>query len=188
MDGHDADMAVVFNVFIWTYGLILLGRGRSDIKLKPRSIILNYGTVPTLIGAVLFFTGAGSYIPKGVLNGFSYLGGLCTPVSLFVTGSLIAAIPLKKLFSNLNTYYVCFIKLLVIPFAVYFILRFGFRAENEFALFGAIVSGLPTAANAPMFAELYSIVPDFAAQTVGIMTVLSTFTVPVVVWLLGLVQ
>lgn len=176
---------VTFNIFIWTYGLVLLGRGRDDVKLKPLNIVLNYGTVTVLIGAILFFTGLGSYIPAGVLKGFSFLGGLCTPISLFIMGALIAAVPLKKLFSDLNVYLVCAVKLLIFPVMIYPLMRYVFGLDADFSLFAAVISGLPTAANAPMFAELYGIEPDFAAHTVGMMTALSTFTIPLVVYVLG---
>lgn len=54
------------------------------------------------------------------------------------------------------------------------------------SLFAAIMAGLPTAANATMFAELYDIDPQYSAQTVGIMTLLAVGTIPLLVYITGL--
>jgi len=43
-----------FNVLIWTLGIVILAKGRDDIKVTVKKIFLNYGTVPCAIGLLLF--------------------------------------------------------------------------------------------------------------------------------------
>ena len=45
---------VIFNLFLWTWGILILAREREDIKLTPKKIFINYGTVPCAIGILLF--------------------------------------------------------------------------------------------------------------------------------------
>lgn len=174
---------ITFNLFIWTYGLFILGRGRDDIKLDPLKIILNYGTIPCILGIAFFFMRV--TFPAPVMTAMTYIGNMCTPISLLITGSLLATIPLKKLFTSLTVYYTCLIKLIVVPLIVFFIVRLV-GLDARMSLFAMIMAGLPTATNTTMFAEIYDIEPGYAAQTVGIMTVLAIGSLPLLVYIANL--
>ena len=54
---------ISFHLFLWTWGIFILGRGREDIKLTPKKILLNYGTVPCAIGVLLYLHGYGGARP-----------------------------------------------------------------------------------------------------------------------------
>ena len=181
--------SVIFHVFAWTYGLIILGRGRDDIKLNFKKVIFNFGTIPCLIGILLYFASAISF-PEGFLSSLAglkkaldYLGGLCTPISLLVLGGVLTTLPLKKLFTNWKIYYVCFIKLIVFPLIVYLIAKFVLQLGDEMSMFTMIMAGLPTASLTNMFAELYDIEPGYAATSVGMTTVFSVATLPLIVYI-----
>ena len=45
---------ISFHIFLWTWGISILARGRDDIKLTPKKILLNYGTVPCAIGVAVY--------------------------------------------------------------------------------------------------------------------------------------
>ena len=64
---YGAFFMITFQVVLWTYGMILLGRGRDDIKVKPLNLIFNYGTVPCIIGIILYV------LPFDLLTG-SFIG------------------------------------------------------------------------------------------------------------------
>jgi predicted permease len=181
--------SVIFHVFAWTYGMIILGRGRDDIKLSVKKVLLNFGTIPCFIGIVLYFI-SGLNIPQEFLSGLSglkkaldYLGGLCTPISLLVLGGVLTTLPLKKLFNNWKIYYVCFMKLVVFPLITYAVAKFILNIGDEMSMFTLIMAGLPTASLTNMFAELYDIEPGYAATSVGMTTVFSVATLPFVVWI-----
>jgi len=48
-------------------------------------------------------------------------------------------------------------------------------------LFIAVICSLPSPSNVAMFGEKFDILPDFAAHAVGMGTILSTLTVPIMV-------
>ena len=56
----------------------------------------------------------------------------------------------------------------------------AYSGRYKFALFGALMMALPTASSSAMFASKYDMQPELAAQTVGLTTVISVITVPVI--------
>jgi len=167
---------IVYNIASWTYGMYILGKARSEIKMSFKKMILNFGTTPCLIGIALFFLQV--KFPAPILAATDYMGSLCTPLSMLIIGGLLANIPFKKLFVNLKVYYLCLIRLIAVPLVVIIVSRI-IGLDYTFSIFAAILSSMPTAANAGMFAEKFSIKPEFAAHGVGMTTLFSAVTVPV---------
>ena len=168
---------ISFQITLWTWGLMILARKRTDIKIKLKQIFINKGTVPCAIGLVFFFTGIP--LPEFVRSGCDYLGGLCTPISVLITGALIATKPLKQFFTLPKLYYLSLMKLVVLPIlvcAVMSILNF----DANTIIFCTIAAAMPSAAVASMFGSIYSISPSYASQAVGFTTLLSVGTMPLI--------
>ncbi len=203
---------IIFHLFIWTWGISILARGRNDIKLTPRKIFINYGTVPSAIGLVIFFSKAFIKIPStswvapvfDACGSFlDYIGGLCTPISVLVTGALLGTIVLPKMFTSAKLYLHSAVKLIAIPVIICVLTKLVFTlilAVNPgamsadtvtmYILLATAMSGVPSAATITMLAELYDIEPGYASQTVGMSSILSTATLPLVMifaqWVAGL--
>ena len=193
---------ISFHLFLWTWGIMILARGREDIKLTPKKIFLNYGTVPCAIG-ILFFILKGvieipadsAFLPvwNAALSFFSYLGNLCTPISVLVTGALLATISLPRMFTNGKLYLHSAIKLIAFPLVICTLAKLAFmcitaafpdalsaQSIEVYILLSAAMAGVPSAATISMLAELYNIEPGYASQSVGMTSILSTATLPVV--------
>ena len=169
---------VGFHLFLWTWGVFVLSRGRDDIKLTPKKIFINYGTIPSLIGIALFLLPF--RMPEAIISFSKYLSGLCTPVSLLITGALIASRSPRKLFGNIMTYVISLFKLVVIPVLTACILRL-LGLEPFFIVFGTVMAALPSASVISMFTELYSMDSGYSSQIVGITTLFSVGTLPLLV-------
>jgi len=180
---------ISFNILIWTWGISILARRRKDIRLTPKKALLNFGTVPCAIGILLFLCKPFLEIPDFLTQTFSYLGGLCTPISVLITGALLATISLPKTFVNPKLYLHAAIKLLAIPMACCVLAKLCGLNATYIQLITAL-TGVPAAASITMFAELYDIEPGYASQTVGFTSVLSVATLPVVMlfaqWIISL--
>ncbi len=180
---------ISFHLFIWTWGIFILSRGREDIKLTPKKILLNYGTVPVAIGVVIYLLKPVFVLPAAVGNFFSYLAGLCTPITVLITGALIATVSLGSMFKNKLIYLHSAIKLLVFPIVVCLLAKLCGLSET-YILLCTIMAGLPSASTITMLSELYEIEPVYASQTVGMGSLLTTFTLPCVVlfaqWVISL--
>lgn len=174
--------SVMFNLLQWTVGMYILGRANPEIKMSPKKFILNFGTIPCLIGIVLYISQI--QLPEPITKTMSYLGSMCTPVSMIIIGVILAQIPYKKLFSNAKVYLLCICKLLVLPLIVAVLCLVG-HLPREMAYFCVIMAAMPSAATSAVFAEKYDIAQDYAALCVGISTLLSVGTIPLICWIWG---
>jgi predicted permease len=168
---------IAFNIFTWTWGMVLLGRKRSDIKINLKSMILNYGTLPCLIGLALFAFRVP--VPDAVAAAVDSIGKICTPISMIITGGLISTTSPKEIFTSPKLYAIAALRLFTAPALVGLIAALcGLSAD--LVMFLTILAAMPVAANTVMFAELYDIRPKFAAAAVGLTSLLSTATLPLV--------
>ena len=180
---------IAFHIFLWTWGIAILARGRDDIKLTPKKALLNYGTVPCAIGILLYLIKPVLQMPQSVGKFFSYLGGLCTPISVLITGGLLATISLASMFKNKKLYLMSFLKLLVFPVCACILAKLC-GLSDTYIMLCTVVAGLPCASTVVMLAELHDIEPGYASQTVGMTSLLTTATLPCVVlfanWMISL--
>jgi len=178
-----------FNVVLWTWGICILGRKRDDIKLTPKKIFLNFGTVPSVIGFIIFIIPAlipSFRMPTFTTQTLSFVSSMCTPVSMLIIGALLSTVNLKKIFISPKIYYVCLIKLFVIPMIVCLVMRLiGF--SDTWIIFATTISAMPSATAISMLAELYDISPGFSAQCVGASSLLSIASMPLVIYLASLI-
>ena len=180
---------VSFHLTLWTWGIAILARKREDIKLTWKKVLINFGTIPCTIGILLFVLKgllqsrfASFDYPLFFYEGCRYLGSLCTPISILITGALIATKPLKKMFTSAKLYYLSAIKLIAIPILVCAIMSV-LRFDYDTILFCTVAASMPSAAVSSMLAELHSISPSYASQGVGFTTLLSVGTMPFVLFL-----
>lgn len=179
---------VSFHLTLWTWGIAILARRRDDIRLTVRKILLNYGTVPCAIGILLYVAKAipGFAIPSFFQSFANYLGGLCTPISMLITGALLATRSLRQIFGNKNVYYLSAVKLILMPLAVLGVV-YLVGLPYEMSMLLVVMAAMPSASTITMLAELHTISPGYASQSVGTTSLLSTATLPLVLYLAKLV-
>ena len=168
---------IAFNLVIWTYGIFVISKAGSGVKAKPINMVLNYGTVPCILGIILYMLPW--QLPHVVTDAFKMIGDITIPCSMFIIGGVIATIPFGKIFSDIKVYILLFIKLLIIP-TVSSALAYILGLDSFYIYFVAIMTALPCASNTVMYAEKYDVAPEFGAKLTGISTVLSVATVPLV--------
>lgn len=171
---YGAFFIVSFHLFVWTRGIMILARKRDDIKLTPKKILFNFGTMPCLIGFLIFISRIS--LPDFAYDLVGYLNDICTPITLIISGANIARRSLKKMFTNKNVYYVCFVKLVAMPVLIATVLWL-IGLPEYMIVFGAIMASMPCAAVVTMFGEMYRISPGYGAELVGASTVFSVVTI-----------
>lgn len=178
---------VGFNILLWIIGLGIIARGRDDIKLTPKKIFINKGTVASLIGFAIFIIpaipGCADFeLPKFISTALNYISGLCTPISMLIAGALIARKTLKEIFATPKIYYLITTRLILLPIIFCFLLKFiGF--SDFWVIFLTVALGLPSATSTITFAEVFDTSPEYAAQCVGATTLFSIATMPCIVLL-----
>ena len=168
-----------FYVFMWSWGQVILARGRSDIKITVLKTIVNPGTVPCYIGLAVLLLGI--RFPTFVVDYTKYLADICTPVSVLITGALLATKKPRELFSDYRVYIIAVTKLLILPLLVSLLARV-IGLPDYMVIFATIMAAMPSGAITSMFGEIYGIAPGYAAHIVGISSLFSPITIPVVMY------
>ncbi len=185
-----------FNIVLWTWGLSIIARGRKDIPLSPKKVLLNWGTVPCYIGIIIYLCkglvpmllgekvalGFANYVAPPIMQAFSYVAPMCTPISMFIIGALLAGRTPRQLLTNGKIYYLCALKLVVFPLLVCGAMRL-LGLDAEWIWFATIVAAMPSATVVTMLAELHDVAPEYSAQVVGTTSFLSVLSMPVVLLL-----
>ncbi len=177
-----------FHLFVWTWGMIILARGREDIKMNVKKVLFNFGTVPCFIGIALYLLLSADIItiPSAVVRYTGFLNNLCTPISVLIVGALIATRTVKQIFCDFKMYYISLCRLIIMPLCVCLIAKLCGLSPNMI-LFATAAAALPSATNITMFAELYDIAPGYAAQTVGVTSLFTIVTMPCIMLLADLI-
>ena len=175
---YGAFYVVTYNLGCWSHGVMLMAKGKAGYKITLKTIFLNVGMISCILGFLLYALQVP--IPGFLRTTAMHVGNLCTPLSLIVTGSLLATIPLMKMFTNYKLYLFCAVKLVALPllFALVIHLCGANRLIGDINLtvFMAVMVSLPPAALTSLFANMYDVKPPFAAQIVSLGTLLSPFT------------
>ena len=184
---YGAFFIISFHLATWTWGIAILARQRADIRLTVKKALGNFGTIPSLIGFLLFVSRIP--LPEAFTDFSAYLASLCTPIAVIITGANLARRSLKKMLTSPLVYYVNLWRLVIIPMAVT-VLLWAIGIPDNFVIFGCVMAAMPTAAVATMFGEMYDIQPGLAAEFVGSTSILCTATlVPVIsfaAWLVSM--
>ncbi len=175
-----------FHVYLWTMGMWILSRGEDHIKLTPKKAIVNYGTIPCLAGLGLYLLKGAVPVPS--IFDFSYkftnyLGSLCLPISVLVTGALLASQDFKKLLTDKRLYLFNAIKLILVPTiicALAKLVTLGMADNYEIVLFCGVICAMPCAATITMLAEMYDLDSPYAARMVGSTSIISLATLPLI--------
>ena len=174
----------VFNILLWTIGYRMV----SD-QAQDRNIIKTICTTPVLIAVVL---GLAIYlgrvpVPELVKQPLALIANMNTPLSMIITGMMIAGSDMKKLLKNPNLGILIVIRMLVIPvvcFGIFALLGIhGMAAEVV-----VLLEACPSAAITSVFAVQYHHDEELAAGAVVFTTLLSIVTLPLCAFLLTMMM
>jgi len=170
----------VFIITLFTVGDIIMKDGHIRGKVNIRSLLLNKIIAATVLGLLFFLFSV--KIPEIIGTGLRMMGNMTTPLSMIVTGAMLAENDLKAVFSGWKIYVVAAFRLLILPLLVFFILRFIITDELAITIL-MIVAAMPVAVVAAIFAAENGKEPHMASKLVFITTVLSIFTIPLLVYI-----
>ena len=176
---YGAFYVISYNLGVWSFGVWLMSKGKAESGVTVRKIFINAGTVPCFIGLALYIVQIP--LPDFLMTAMDTMGSLCTPLSLIVTRSLVAALPLREFFLNPKFYGFLAVKLVALPLLLAIILRFtgisALIADIDLAVFLTVMVALPPAAFTTLLATLYDVKPSYSAQLISLGTILSPFTI-----------
>lgn len=170
----------VFNILLWTFGYGLVS-GSSN----PREVVHSLVRTPVLYAMII---GLAVYllqipIPELIVQPIQLLGNMNTPLSMLITGMLIASGNLRSIVCDKHIWKLAAVRMLLIPvvcLAVFVLAGFSGMAAQVVVL----LECCPAASITSVFAVQFGHDEHFAAGSVVLTTLLSILTLPLYALLL----
>ena len=173
----------MFNLFCWTYGIVLMEKGKQKEKkslwerIKPLCTIT---ILAIIVGLVMYFTRI--KLPKTITDTLEYIASMNTPLAMIVSGIYIAQSDLLGAFKKGRIYFLAAVKCLLIP-SIFVIILLVLPVDMTLKLTILICSACPTAANTMLFANRFGGDEKRASHIFTVTTLLSVVTIPLVVFI-----
>lgn len=163
----------IFNLFVWTHGIIIM-TGEKDIKQISKAI-LSPSIIAIFLGMIFFIFGI--KLPVPIYEGFNSIASMNTPFAMLVAGITIAQTNVLKIFKKIRIYYICIIKLLILPIVMVFLFSF-LNFERTVIITSILATSCPTGATGTLFAIKYNKDSLYASELFAMTTIFSIFTIP----------
>ena len=167
---------VMFNLFSWTHGVILMEKKLSLKNLKEGLISPMF--IATLTAVLLFFLQL--KIPSVLLDSMNYIADMNTPLAMMVAGFSVAQADIGKMCRNLRLYYTSAVKLIIIPLCTIPLLML-FHLPSEVSMTVLIAAACPSATTGTMMAIRYKQNYTYSSEIFSMTTVLAVVTMPLLV-------
>lgn len=168
-------------VLLWTHCKSMLSNEKG---FELKKIYTNINLIAIFIGILLFITKI--HIPSVLQGTLKSVGGTVAPISMIITGMIMAGAELKKVFSNGRIYLVLFFRMIFFPFIVFMIIYFtGITKVIDngamilLVIFIATIT--PTASSITQMAQVYGNNEQYAGAINIMTTIVSIVTMPIMV-------
>ena len=171
---YGATYIAVFQIVLWTYGVILMSGSAKNISL--RKILINPGVIGTVLGIMVFVFSIP--IPFTISEPIKYLAALNTPLPMLIVGFHLAGASLA--IKGVSAWVSIIFRLVTAPLLMLAgVYSFGIRGVVLTAL--VIAASAPFAAATTMFSEKFGADTEISATAVSLTTLMSIITMPVIV-------
>lgn len=169
--------------FLWTHAQsLMMGKGNFNWK----KIVLNPNLIAIAVGLVLFF--AKMKLPTVLGNAVNSLASVIGPMSMLMTGMLLAAVDFKKVFTNGRIYILTLLRMVVCPGVEVAFLKYSGLAllvpdGATILLISLLATTTPCASTVTQLALLHGRDANYASAINALTTLVSIATMPLMVWL-----
>ena len=168
---------LIFNIFFYTLGAHVLSKGKNsfyDIFVNPVSLM-------SVLSIILFFI---KRLPVFITNTVSIVGDMTLPLSMIILGSMLTTVAWKNLFTDIKSYMVALLRLLVFPLIMMaaLVIAGRFTEISSYTIFTLVImTALPVGTMNAIFAEKYNCAPKFCARTVTLTLFFMVVTLPIII-------
>ncbi|MCM1269123.1 MAG: AEC family transporter [Ruminococcus flavefaciens] len=166
----------VFNLIVWTHGIILIS-GEKSMKNIVK-VLYSPTIIAIVLGIITFFLQIRLHeVPAKALE---FISQLNTPMAMIVSGVTMAETNVLKLLKKGGVYYICFLRLLLIP-AILAALLSPLGISEKVRLTVIVAASAPPAAMCTLQCIRYGRNSVYASEIFTAGTILSVLTLPLVV-------
>ena len=164
----------LFNILLWTVGYAMVSG-----KVRTGEVLHSILTTPVLwsvlLGLTLYLCRVN--VPELIRQPLQLVGNMNTPLSMIITGMLIAGSKPEKLLGNREIYRIILIRMLFIPLVSFLLFRL-LSVQGMVAEVVLLLEACPCAAITSVFAVQFGYNEDLAAGSVVITTFISIVVLP----------
>jgi len=174
----------VFNILLWTMGYGFVS-GSSSAKEVVHSLVRTPVLYAVAAGLAIYLLQIP--IPNLIAQPLELLAGMNTPLSMMITGMLIAAGSLKDIVADVHIWKLAAVRMLLIP-AVCLVLFSLLGFHGTAAQVVVLLECCPAAAITSVFAVQFGHDESFAAGSVVLTTLLSIVVLPLCALIITMVM
>lgn len=168
---------IVFNVFMWSWGVSIMNGGRGEGKGEAWKMVVNPGTVSIAIGLPLFLFSV--RLPEVLSAPVHHLSNMNTPLAMTVVGYSLMGANFGRVAKIGAVYASSLLRLVVSPLLALAILYpFAGRIDREMAVAIVIAASAPVGAMIAMFSVSFRRDVDVGVAIVSATTLASIATMP----------
>lgn len=168
----------LFNIFIWTHGVMVM-TGSKGLNKKFLKKLISPTIISIILGLICFIFQI--KVPAVMYEALNYVADFNTPLAMLVAGVTIGQSNIIKILTkSIRTYYVVFIKLLVVPLIV-MALVIKLPINEMLRIIAIIMAGSPCATTIILFSIKYKKNSVLAAEIFTLAMLLCLVTIPLIV-------
>ncbi|MBQ9330769.1 MAG: AEC family transporter [Oscillibacter sp.] len=170
-------LTIPYNLMCYTLGpLLLVGAKQFDWHK-----VISPGVCASTLALILALTRV--RLPQALGETLAFVGDITVPLSLVLLGSLLAELPVGKLFNSPQLWILTFVRLLVMPVALWLVLR-PLGAAPVMLGVAVMEMGMPTAVNGSMISIEHGGDTESMSRIIFVTTLASLVTIPIIASLL----
>lgn len=173
---YGAAFVGIFNIFLWTYGVICMSGDKKGISVK--SLLLNPGILGVVIALIFFLLSF--RLPEVIAQPVKYLASLNTPLPMFIIGFYLSNSKISSGLRDKNAWLSALIRLIVVP-VIFISLMYLLGVRGNILITVAIAVSAPIAATTTMFATKFNKDTELSVNLVSLSTILSIVTMSCIV-------
>ena len=171
-------------------------RKSTKSELSVRKLLLHPVTIASALGLILLISGINVELLESsglsiVSDSLEMLKNLVAPLSMTGIGLRLATLDMKGTLRDAGMYIFLALRHLILPvltiLTILLVRLIGIPVDDMTATVTVILAATPAASSATMFAEKYDCDANYTSRLVVISTVISIATMPLILFLTGLI-
>lgn len=172
---------VVYNLFMWSHGIRLFSkRDERNIRTKIQSLICNPNIIAAIVGLIIYIVQI--KFPSIIDVPLKDLASINTPLSMLIIGSNLSEISLSEVFSNKISWQGTLFRNIIVPIISMLVLKL-FQLSQLAYIALIIMISCPIAGVVVLFSILNDFDVKLPTQLLCLSTLMSIFTIPLMIWI-----
>ena len=173
-------MGLSYNLTVYTLGALSISSDSGDSGQRPdlKKVMLSSINFALLMSLIFYF--GQIPVPSLVLKPLEYLGNTTTPLSMIIAGMALGKSRGTELFTDRDAWSATFVRLLVTPFLMLFLMRVLSPANPLIIPVVVITAAMPAPGTTMMLTEMYHGNMALASRIVFLTNLFCLLTIPLV--------